>query len=133
LLTTLSFKKCTVTVVLSSLQTASPLESPRKLAPSALTGSPKISHFLLRHAVADLVEISPDSDASRGQAQQQDRDAERAMDAHTGLLLSRLVEARRTIGYAGRGCASIAAPKSTVRPDSDDLVPHRASGSAARQ
>src|SRR5207247_1291017 len=43
LLTTLSFRKCTVMVVLPSFQTASPLESPRKLAPEASTGSPKIS------------------------------------------------------------------------------------------
>src|SRR5438046_5995848 len=43
LLITLSFKKCTVMVVLLSFQTASPLESPRKLAPEASTGSPKTS------------------------------------------------------------------------------------------
>src|SRR6202008_2663620 len=42
LLTTLSFRKRTVIVVLSSFQTDSPVESPRRCAPWASTGSPRI-------------------------------------------------------------------------------------------
>src|SRR2546423_4876777 len=43
-------------------------------------------HFLLRHAVADLVEILLiQTRAAGSQAQYQDGDTKRAMDAHAGL------------------------------------------------